>query len=469
MRLRADDASLPALPPPLRGPDGFVRLVQGVGLRVSVIGTRGKSTLAVLMADALRRRSLAVHTNAPAAPHDPEVSPLGQAWALAGFERDTQRREAATRDGIQRGWPVDALVLRNPRLTPVGQRSFHARVALPHYVLLTNVRRDPPGPHMPSPAAAARALVRTVTPGATLISGEADPAIKSVLHRECDRLGVPFVDAAPGRLDMPGGEAITVLDAVLTHRFGSGLQAAETDALRRGLEARFRWSASTIPGVRFFDAGPIHDIDSTQIALNYLQAQRRHPVTFVAYFRRDRPGRTRSYVPFLADLLNAPDTRQAILAGPGARGVAARLRRWESQVSVVSDDVASIPRLVRRLQFECQGGAIVTLANGAPEWPRALVEALHKGTPTAPTTRPPRPEPASQSLAPKRIARPLVAPAPSMGSFGETFSLSRFARPGRPAPTATAHGPSSPLPQMQALPPLARPTSSKAEAAATGS
>ena len=48
--------------------------------------------------------------------------------------------------------------------------------------------------------------------------------------------------------------------------------------------------------VRFFDAGPIHDTDSTQIVLNHLQALRRHPVTFVAYFRHDRPARTRRWI-----------------------------------------------------------------------------------------------------------------------------------------------------------------------------
>lgn len=441
------DSSLPAA---LRGPDGYVRLVQGIGLRVSVIGTRGKSTLAEMATAALKRRGLAVHSNAPAPPSDP--APYGLAsklLGLAGLESAQGDDFAATVDAIRKDWPVAALVLRNPASQPAAQRSFHSRVVLPHYVLLTNVRRDPHGPLAVAPVAAARALARTVTPGATLISGEADPALKATLRRECERLGVPFIDAAPARLDVPGTEALSVLDALLVHRFGAGLQAPEEDLLRRDLEARFRWAPSAIPGVRFFDAGPIHDVDSTQIVLNHLQAVRRHPVTFVAYFRRDRPGRTRSYIPFLADLLNAPDTRQVFLSGPGARNVAAALRRWESQVHVVPDDPASVPRLVRRLQFECQGGAIVLLANGGPEWPRALSSALQKGTPMAPMLRPARPEP-DQALAPRRIVRPLVAPAPSIPEFGDTFSFARFARQS-PSPSAMAAGPRA-VPLAAALP-----------------
>jgi hypothetical protein len=429
-----------ALPPALRGPDGFVRLVQGIGLRVTILGTRGKSTLGAMAAGALKRRNIPTYTNAPAPPSDTvAVDLVSGAFHLAGFERHGHAGFAHAVDGLQRSWPVAAAILRNPGATPALQREFHAKVALPHYVLLTNVRRDPQGLVPKGPEAAARAAVQGVTPGATLISGESDPALKAVLRRECERLGVPFLDAAPARMDVPGAEAVSVLDALLLHRFGAGLQPGEEDALRRELETRFRWSPSTIAGVRFFDAGPIHDVDSTQIVLNHLQALRRHPVTFVAYFRRDRPGRTRAYVPFLADLLNAPDTRQVILCGAGARGVASRLQRWESQVHVVAEEMAAIPRLVRRLEFEGQGGAIVTLANGAGDWPRALVAALQK-TP-APAIRAARTETSTQALAPKRIVRPLVAPAPSIPDLGETFArLTRPAGARSPAPSLAPGG-----------------------------
>jgi hypothetical protein len=429
----------PTLPPALSGPDGFVRLVQGIGLRISVIGTRGRSTLAVMAAAALKRRGLTVHANAPAPASEPSSATLvGKAFAMAGWDRDAGEDFSSTVAGLRRDWPVAAFVLRNPAQSPAAQRAFHARVALPHYVLLTNVRRDPHGPVPTTPAAAIRALVRTVTPGATLISGEADPTLKAVLRRECDRAGVPFVDAAPGRLAVPGYEAVSVLDALLRHRFGTGLAAPEEETLRRELEARFRWVPSTIHGVRFFDAGPIHDPDSTQIVLNHLQAQRRHPVTFIVYLRADRPGRTRAYGPFLADLLNAPDTRQVILCGDGARGLAARLERWTSQVLVVPDDLASVPRLVRRLEFECQGGAIVTLANGGPAWPRALVAALSTA-PTSPAVMRAARSTATEQ-APQRIVRPLVSPAPSIPDFGQAFSFARFARAAAPLPAALPAG-----------------------------
>jgi hypothetical protein len=460
MRPGADVAESP-LPSALRGPDGFVRLVQGIGLRVSVIGTRGKSTLGAMAAAALKRRNVPTYTNAPAPPSDAPGSDLvANAFAWAGIDRTGHEGFAQAIDGLQRSWPVAAAVLRNPGSSPALQREFHAKVALPHYVLLTNVRRDPQGLMPKGPDAAARAAVQCVTPGATLISGESDPALKSVLRRECERLGIPFLDAAPARMDVPGAEAVSVLDALLLHRFGSGLQPGEEDSLRRELETRFRWTSSTIPGVRFFDAGPIHDVDSTQIVLNHLQAQRRHPVTFVAYFRRDRPGRTRAYAPFLADLLNAPDTRQVILCGAGARGVADRLQRWESQVHVVPEDLAAVPRLVRRLEFECQGGAIVTLANGAGEWPRALVAALQKA-PT-PVIRGVRTETNTQALAPKRIVRPLVEPAPSIPDLGET--LARFTRQaGAQAPPTAGQAGAFP----SAMAGLPRPAASKAEPGAS--
>src|SRR4026209_1920747 len=151
--------------------------------------------------------------------------------ALAGLEREQNDAFAATAEGLKRSWPVAAFVLRNPGTSPSSLRAFHARVALPHYVLLTNVRRDPHGPMPSNPALTARDLVRSVTPGATLVSGETDPALQATPRRECARLGRPFVDAAPARMDVPGAEAISILDALLMHRFGAGLQAPEEDVL----------------------------------------------------------------------------------------------------------------------------------------------------------------------------------------------------------------------------------------------
>ena len=180
----SSDAADSTLPATLRGPDGFVRLVQGIGLRVSVIGTRGKSTVAAMAAAALKRRGLAVHTNAPAPPSDPAASSLvGKLFALARLDHQEGDEFATTADGLKRSWPVAAFVLRNPGASPASLRAFHARIAMPHYVLLTNVRRDPHGPLMATPAATARAFVRSVTPGATLISGESEPLLKTILRR----------------------------------------------------------------------------------------------------------------------------------------------------------------------------------------------------------------------------------------------------------------------------------------------
>ena len=109
---------------------------------------------------------------------------------------------------------VQALVLRNPG-TGAAAREFHAKVLRPHYVLLPNVRRDVRGLRPAARHALARDWVRSVTPGATLVSGEGSPAVRAAIRRECERRQVQLVEAVPLRNDVPGLECVSVLDAFL--------------------------------------------------------------------------------------------------------------------------------------------------------------------------------------------------------------------------------------------------------------
>lgn len=478
--------SAPATPrPPAAGARLPPAMVQGIPVRVSVLGTRGKSTLAALVAAALKRRNLTVCCNAPRpeqAEPDRRAAWERQAEALGMALGDRRvADEAATL--VRAAWPVQALVLANRARSPDGQRRLHTEVCMPHYALVTNVRRDPAGLAIRPLAAEARRLVRAITPGALVICGEPDPAIRALLRRESERAGLAFLDAAPRRAT-PAAEILSILDAFLLHRFGKGLEADEQAALVKETDARFRWQPSSIPGVRWFDGGALHDVDSAQIALNHLQGQRRVPVTFVAYFRGDRPGRTRAHSAFLEELLAAPDTRQVILCGTRASAVAERLDRWGSQVRVVPDDVSAIPRLVRRLQFDCQGGAIVTLANDAGPWPEELARQLRRssGSPVPPAVAPTKTKAESvapSSQVPRRIVRPVVAaasvpsamappplsaPAPTLPApVAATAPAIGAAVPtGIPVPLAAATVTAAALPS--ALPTLTRPPLPRPEA-----
>lgn len=419
--------------------EAYARLLQAVGVRVSVVGTRGRGSLARMAAAALRRRGLSVHSNVGTAGSAPAESQAGMAgW----FGRSTgwEDEAKAVGEALAAG-PVQALVLRNPATTAAAQRAFHEKALRPHYVLLPNVRRDVRGLRPASRDALARDWVRSVTPGATLVSGEGSPAVRAAIRRECERRQVQLVEAIPLRNDVPGLEAVSVLDAFLRHRFQAGLDPAEHDALRKELEQRFRWAPSALPGVRWFDGSGIDDPDSARLVLNHLQSARRQPVTLVAHLRRDHPGLARALVPLLEEFLAAPDLRQVFLSGPWAQAVADRLPDWRSQVHVVPATSAGATRLVRRLAFESQGGAVFLLWDDRSEWPRDLAASLQKGVSASPAQRPARTD-----AVPKRIARPIVAAARDV----VVADLSPFA-PVRAAPAAPA--PPAPPPPMPAVPP----------------
>src|SRR5207237_706121 len=128
--------------------------------------------LVAMATAALQRRGLVVHGDSAAARDDAGVL----ATVTAGRHQASLREGARGR--LQDAWPAGAAVVRNPAPPGPRQRAFHALVVRPHYVLLTNVRSDPAGWRVRPRAIEARAIVRAVTPGAILVSGEGDPALR---------------------------------------------------------------------------------------------------------------------------------------------------------------------------------------------------------------------------------------------------------------------------------------------------
>jgi hypothetical protein len=284
---------------------------------------------------------------------------------------------------VKRWWEggVDALLLENQAISEYTMRVFNHHYCRPHYVLLTNIRRD----HIEELGSDLRrhapAFGRSVPAGSVLISGEADPELTRLLRRATERVGADFVDAAPAgdRPTPPGYENVLVLDAFLRLSTGRGMGGPALADAFRGLSEDFQWQSSALPEVKWFDGSAINDVDSTRAIHRFLQHGEELPTTFVAYFRADRPARTATFRDLFRAGFSEGWCERVVLVGHGARLVARALNRAGvsgSQVLTLPDELDSVEPLMEILGRECQGGAVMTVGNAVPPWPRKLIEHL---------------------------------------------------------------------------------------------
>lgn len=368
------------LPPSYRGRRGYSRLLLDIPIRVSISGTRGKSSLTEACEREFRERGY--QTYAKSTGTDPVSIRQGVSHPIARPQRPAALFDENIRE-IKRWWGggLDVLVLENQAISPYTMRVFNHRFCRPHYLLVLNVRADHMAEMGENLLMHAQAFGRSAPPGSTLISGESDPERAYQLRRAAEGVDVRFVDASPRGIHPPGYESLTVLDALLRAALGDGLSVPYVDRERQRLEDHFRWRRSALPGIDWFHGAEINDIDSTRVILRYLQRGNPRRVSFIGYFRADRRDRTRDYVDFLGEALAAGECERVYVAGGGATAVRRRLRAWKDRIRVYYDDPEGASLLVDTVAVECRDEAVMTIVNAVPPFPRAVASALARRGP----------------------------------------------------------------------------------------
>ncbi len=371
------------LPPRFRGRSGHRALLESLTLRVSVSGTRGKSALTKATARALHDRGLSVHAKVTGT--DPLSFKDGQ-WHP--IKRDPKHKAILEENmwEVKRYWPMDACVLENQGITPYTMNVFNELFVRPNYLFIANVRRDHAGDLARSLPRMAKAFAHSAPRKTTLVNGERDPGLIKIMERVSKDRGVRFLDASPKRMEIPGLENISILDTFLKDWIDEGLTASEQATMRAQLQKRFTWGPSSLKGVMWFHGAEINDVDSTRDVFRYLQKKRRLPTTMVAYFRHDRTDRTATFIPYLRSLLKEGEIERVVVGGHRA-SMAARILRRHGAVWEIKEKPGSVKRLMELLARECQGGAVMTVANGVPPWPKEFALAMHPQRSPAPETK----------------------------------------------------------------------------------
>jgi hypothetical protein len=314
----------------IRGRRHFER-VHEADRRVVVSGVRGKSTLVRWLHDALTAQG--IDTFGKVTGDHPYVLADGQ-------------RHAVDRDGITRLYenerlyaeygPAEAVVAENQ-----GIREYTTRLASerwdPHVVVLLNVRRDHLGTLGDDLDETARAFARTVPDGRHVICGDRNEAIVEYLQEQLQPRGVDFTHVdPPEKYDVLGARTAFAIDPVLRELGCEPMGQDHAIELLSALRSSWTWRRLEGGGLAC-NAASLNDIESTEHLRRHLVEALDDPtIEPVCYLRRDRPGRTASYIRYAEWLHEHGFTERFHVAGGHSD-----LFRRRADVPVISHNEAS--------------------------------------------------------------------------------------------------------------------------------
>lgn len=348
------------------------RALSGLPLRISVNGSRGKSTVVRLLAGALAEggyRPLGKTTGT-----EPR---LIHAWS--GEEHEIHRRPEGPNIGEQlrimrdaARLEVDSVVAECMAVTPEYQLTFHRELLDANVLVVTNVLDDHLDVMGPERSDAAEIFAETIPEGGIVITTPGP--FDDVFRQEARRRGATHLEADPSRVDasllrtfehLVFAEHVALVLA-LTDHLGippeeaiAGMRAAPADPFAtRILPVGDRDAPAT-----FVNAFPANDPVSTLAIWDHIR-ERGHPeekLVVVVNCRSDRVERTQL---FAADVLPALPIDTLVVLGESTQPILRAVHSGAIEVRELHDATGEPPReALARLDDELRDRVVFGVGN----------------------------------------------------------------------------------------------------------
>jgi hypothetical protein len=303
---------------PLRGVRHRRRLAR-IDTRIVVAGSRGKSSTTRRLDDVFSRRGYDTLTKItgdhPAVIRNGEVHPLDRRGPLTRLYENCQVL-AEFADDLDAYAGENVAVFENQGITAYTTRLINRQFVRPHVVFVTNVRQDHTDTLGDSRSEIARACGRSIPDGAHAVVGEQHPDLYDYVRREVERAGgtAEQVSVPERHRGLLGAETVHGLDAVLAAVGEPPLPEAELAAYLEGMQPGWL----RLPGGRLYDASEVNDVESTELVRRALVDDGEVVTPFV-FLRRDRRGRTASFVDYVNGLAERGHVERVHVGGADAR------------------------------------------------------------------------------------------------------------------------------------------------------
>ncbi|RDD53881.1 MAG: hypothetical protein BA066_02120 [Candidatus Korarchaeota archaeon NZ13-K] len=329
-------------------------------MRISVSGTRGKTTTVNMVHDLLMRRGLKV------------VSKTTGEDAIVRIADSEFRMNIRPRSVLDENLdvikiPHDVLIIENQAITPYTMRVFH-RMVRPDIVTITNVRMDHAEFLGENRREVAKSFISSINEDVEfLISGETRKELIDLLKAGAERLGAEYIQAR--NYGIPGSESVGISEEVARLVTGERLGEEERRYMMRKLEEML--SVRRSGDLLWYNGAKVNDPESAEILLSYLLRRYGRRIIISASFRSDRRDRTSLFAGFLRKLSEEELISSIFVSGHAARSVAKRVGRKCFPVKEDLDSVRDVIGLAMR-----EGAILMLLANRKTKFADLMLEEI---------------------------------------------------------------------------------------------
>ncbi len=317
-------AFIPQLNNRIRDVEAFKEKIGSIPLRVVVEGTRGKSSTVKMLEEMMRgfgKKTFAKITGeeTPFLIYDGVMFPLYR-------QNKTVLLDYETVPTIL-NFEIDALVIENQAITPYTMRQVHCMVR-PQHVVIPNIRLD----HNETLGSDLEEMVNSFVDNYRASTSKLDiyygepiekirnvvlPILKSFAEERPKTITLHQVQIPENSRHIPGIENYTVVKYFIERNFGitveevdyvrpahrsySGNPINELEYIRR-LENGVRIRQTHDLSIRYLNLAKVNDPHSFLNVMKYVFGGNDEKIALVAYFRKDRAGRTKLFEDIFPDI-----------------------------------------------------------------------------------------------------------------------------------------------------------------------
>lgn len=351
-------------------------------IRISVSGIRGKSSTAKLLGRILYERGYDTYTKItgdhPTSIHNGTIIPIQRVGPrVTLYENVHLVREFVPQ--LKQTSGLDALVMENQAITEYTMRMVNERFLQPDVVIWCNVRQDHNDTLGKDRQTIAQSFARSIPADCHVINGEQHPEIQDYMAREVRRRDatIEHVEVPCQHADLIGAETVHALNHALAYYDEPPLPQDTLTELLTSIQPAW----TTLPGGRVFNAAKVNEIESTELFRRKLAGtgETATPIRPFVFLRRDRRGRTASFVEYINIL-----TDRGLLEDCHVGGAYTDVFARNVHCPVTQHDTHNPNTAPTLLDDLLDGSApVMFMANTVDPFMRALTtEVEHRATPT---------------------------------------------------------------------------------------
>ena len=328
-------------------------------MRVSVSGTRGKTTTVNMIHDLLSGRGLNVVSKTTG--EETIVRVANERFKLS-------RPRSVLDENLEViKIPHNIAIIENQAITPYTMRVFH-RMVRPGIVVITNIRMDHTEFLGEDRREIARSFVSSLNEHVeVVVSGELREEVEEVIIGGSERLGADYIRARS--YGLPGSESVGIAEEVL--KLISGETMGEGERARLLLTIEEMLSVRRSGELLWYNGAKVNDPESAEMLLDYLMERYRREIIVSANFRSDRKDRTSLFAAFLRKWSEDDRIKAMFVSGHAAKSVANYVGK---RCSSLREDLTSARELIRFAERE--GAILVLLANRKTRFVDLILEEI---------------------------------------------------------------------------------------------